>query len=83
MAESNSMSEQKLKVGDVVWLSENALVEGPSRSNPQRGTPFECSGVVTNIFIDFIKVRWDSGRVNLYNSLDLITSDQSEYNSIW
>ena len=84
MTQEYETSEQKLKVGDVVYLRKKTPFT-PSKSNPTMGTMFECSGVVidADTLFGHVRVEWTNDKTNIYTHSDLIMAEHKEYNSIW
>ncbi len=77
----------EINVRDRVILT--SRIYGITKQNPVYGTSYSCKGIVTSIGGrpgDSIKVAWDNGTTNIYDSGALstvVSLKKEQYKSIW
>lgn len=74
--------DKKVNIGDRVVLNPNCGFNIGS-ANPEHGTEYACEGTVKSITSNTrlqIRVLWDNGRTNGYNSTNLTVIDRGKDN---
>ena len=74
----------KLKPGDRVYYISGSYAL--RRSNPLKGSEYECQGTAHLVGLRIVRVRWDNGTENGYLHSDLelaVNLDQNNPNLKW
>ena len=87
----NLLSRHQCKIGMEVELIDPKSCYPASRTNPTKGSVFECSGIIAGISCGgddinkhSISIDWKNGTKNCYRNHELsLLKDTGIYHSIW
>lgn len=80
---NNLLTIQNSKISMEVELTNPNPSYRISKSNPVKGSRFECTGIIT--FVDrYIEILWKNGSTNVYQNNELsLVNHANTYHSIW